>query len=211
MKNAHLRLGTLEFIRTTRENTLHVRVHMNQLIAERNAEGGSEAMGHFVSVFGGDQDVAAIAAALAENLYFQASGPDFPPLRVRFGESPLVFRGTVAAPGRRRTVKHVIGVSAEFASTRAGCDTDAKRTVLCSGNPAFILSRLADRFGLPVLPEWSDWLAAEMDRRQSIQPIIGFGCDPVLVTANKKRLLSWIGAGLKRRRITIPETDTLPL
>lgn len=57
MKNAHLRLGALEFIKTTREHTLHVRVYMDRLIAERGAE-DSQATGHFVSVFGGDQCIA---------------------------------------------------------------------------------------------------------------------------------------------------------
>jgi hypothetical protein len=108
-------------------------------------------------------------------------------------------------------VKHLIAVSAELSATRAGGDVDANRTVLCTREPAFLLSRLADRFGLPALPEWSSWFAEELERRQAIKPIMGFGCEPVLVTANGKRLLSWIGAGLKRRRITIPETDTLPL
>lgn len=211
MKNAHLRFGTLEFVKTARESTLHVRVHMSKLIAEHNAESGSEAVGHFLSVFGGDQDIAAVAAALVENLPFHASGPDLPSLRIRFGESPVVFRGAVSVPGRRRSVKHLIAVSAELAATRAGCDVHANRTVLCTSEPAFLLSRLADRFGVPALPEWSGWLAEELGRRKAIQPIVGFGCEPVLVTANKKRLLGWISAGLKRRRITIPETDTLPL
>jgi hypothetical protein len=189
---------------------IHVRVYMNKLIAEQ-ANSGSEAVGHFVSVFGGDQDIAAVAAALSENLHLQASGPELPSVRVRFGESAAVFRGAVSVPGRRRSVKHLIAVSAEVAATRAGCDVDANRTVLCTSEQAFLLSRLADRFGLPALPEWSGWFAEELERRRAIQPIIGFGCEPVLVTANKKRLLGWIGAGLKRRRITIPESDTLPL
>jgi hypothetical protein len=184
---------------------------MSKLVAEHNAESGSEAVGHFVSVFGGDQDIAAVAAALVENLPFQASGPELPTLRIRFGESAVVFRGAISVPGRRRSVKHLIAVSAELAATRAGCDVSASRTVLYSSEPALVLSRLADRFGLPALAEWSDWFADELRRREAIQPVVGFGCEPVLVTANKKRLLSWIGTGLKRRRITIPETDTLPL
>lgn len=209
MKNAHLRFGTLEFVKMTRESTLHVRVHMSQLIAESIQDGAANA--HLVSVFGGDQDVAAIAAAVTENVEFQASGPDFRPLRIRFGESAQVFRGVVAVPGRRRAVRHLIAVSAELAATRAGCDVHAQRTVLFSNEPPFLLSRLADRFGLPILPEWSDWMASDLERRRVIQPLIGFGCDPVLVTATKKHLLRWIGTGLKQRRIAIPETDSLPL
>jgi hypothetical protein len=209
MKNAHLRFGAFEFVKTTRESTLHVRVHMSQLIAE--CAQGSSAHAHLASVFGGDQDVAAIAAAIAENVEFQASGPDLRPIRIRFGESPQIFRGGVAVPGRRRSVRHLIVLSAEVAATRAGCDVDARRTILFAKEPPFILARLADRFGLPVLPEWSGWMASELERRRAIQPLMGFGCDPVLVTATKKQLLRWIGAGLKQRRITIPEADRLPL
>ena len=209
MKNAHLRFGTLEFVKTTRESTLHVRVYMSQLIAECIQDGAANA--HLVSVFGGDQDVAAIAAAVAENVEFQASGPDLRPLRVRLGESAQVFRGGVAVPGRRRTVRHLIAVSAELAATRAGSDVDARRTVLFSKEPQFLVSRLTERFGLPVLPEWSEWMASDLERRRVIQPLIGFGCDPVLVSATKKYLLRWIGTGLKQRRIAIPETDSLPL
>jgi hypothetical protein len=182
---------------------------MSQLIAECT-EGGS-GTGHLVSVFGGDQDVAAIAVAITENLEFQASGPHLRSLRVRFGESAQIFRGGIAVPGRRRTVRHLVAVSAELAATRAGCDVDARRTILLSKEPPFTLARLADRFGLPTLPEWSEWMASELERRRAIQPLIGFGCDPVLVTATKTHLLRWIGASLKQRRITIPETDSLPL
>lgn len=210
MKNAHLRLGTLEFVKTTRENTLHVRVHMSQLIAECTGDGGS-AHGHLVSIFGGDQDVSAIAAAIAENVELQASGPDLRLLRLRFGESAQVFRGGIAVPGRRRTVRHLIAVSAELAATGSGCDVNARRTILFSKEPRFMLPRLADRFGLPVLPEWIEWMVSELERRRAVQPLIGFGCDPVLVTATKEHLLRWIGAGLKQRRIAIPETDSLPL
>ena len=209
MKNAHLRFGTLEFVKTTRDSTLHVRVHMSQLIAEC-AEGGS-ANAHLVSVFGGDQDVAAIAAAIAENVEFQASGPDLRSIRVRFGESAQVFRGGVAVPGRRRAARHLIALSAEVTATRAGCDVNAPRSVLFSKEPPFIFARLADRFGLPMLPEWSEWMASELERRRAVQLLMGFGCDPVLVTATKRHLLKWIGTGLKQRRITIPETDSLPL
>jgi hypothetical protein len=41
--------------------------------------------------------------------------------------------------------------------------------------------------------------------------LMGFGCDPVLVTATKKHLLKWIGAGLRQHRIAVTEADSLPL
>jgi hypothetical protein len=58
---------------------------------------------------------------------------------------------------------------------------------------------------LPVLPDWSSWFSEELVRKRAIQPLIGFGCQPVVVTGTKKRFLGWIGGALKRRRIQIPE------
>ena len=51
-----------------------------------------------------------------------------------------------------------------------------------------------------------EWLADELRRREAIEPLIGIGCRPVLVRGTKKRFLGWIGHGLKRRLIRIPES-----
>jgi len=76
---------------------------------------------------------------------------------------------------------------------------------LCDDDPVFVLHQLGIRFGLPVLPEWSDWFSGELERRRSIQPLVGFGCSPVLVSGTKKRFLGWIGHALKRGLIEIPD------
>ena len=78
--------------------------------------------------------------------------------------------------------------------------------MLCDEKPEFMLYRLGVRFGLPVLPEWSEWFADELRRRQAIEPLIGMGCHPVLVRGTKKRFLGWISHGLKRGLIRIPES-----
>jgi hypothetical protein len=56
-----------------------------------------------------------------------------------------------------------------------------------------------------VLPEWSEWFANELRRKQAIEPLIGVGCHPVLVRGTKKRFLGWTGHALKRGVIRIPE------
>jgi hypothetical protein len=76
--------------------------------------------------------------------------------------------------------------------------------VLCDGDPEFLLYRLAVRFGLPVLPEWSEWFGRELERHKAIEPLIGVGCRPVLVKGTKKRFLGWIGHALNRGVIQIP-------
>ncbi len=80
----------------------------------------------------------------------------------------------------------------------------ARRTVLASDDPEFMLYRIGIRFGLPVLPEWSEWFKEELARHRAVRTLIGLGCRPVIVAGPKKRFLGWIGHALKRKRISIP-------
>jgi hypothetical protein len=59
--------------------------------------------------------------------------------------------------------------------TRPGTDLEGKRTILCDNDPTFVLYRLAHRFGLPVVREWSPWFMRELERRKAVQPLLGLG------------------------------------
>ena len=204
MKNAHLRFGTLRFRKVTRETTLDVRVWLDRLIVECTGELGSRGKAHLVSVFGGDQDIAAVAAAIAEKATLEVHGPGIPALHIVLSEDPEVFRGSVSIPGRKRPVRHLFAISKELALSRAGGDVKARRTVLVSDDPAFLLFRIGVRFGLPVLPQWAEWFSTELESRQAKRRLIGLGCSPVVVNGTKKRFLAWIGLALKRGQISIP-------
>jgi hypothetical protein len=207
MKNAHERFGELRFRKMTRETTLDVRVWLDRLIAEPASESGSRGKAHLLSVFGGDQDIAAVSAAIAEQATFEVNGPGIPRLCVSLGDNSDVFRGSLNIPRRKRPVRNLVAVSNELALTRHGGDMNARRTVLASDDPEFMLYRIGIRFGLPVLPEWSEWFAEELARRRALRMLVGLGCRPVLVTGTKKRFLGWIGHALKRKRISIPDND----
>ncbi len=204
MKNAHLRFGNLQFHKVTRDTTLDVRLGMARLVLE-SGSAGEPAQAHLISAFGGDQDVAAVAAAIAEQASLTLSGPELAPTRARLGDDAQIFRGSITIPGRSRPLRHLVAVSKELALTRPGADVKARRTIVCSGTPAFVLYRIAVRFGLPVLPEWAPWFWRELERRQAVRPLMGIGCHPIIVSGTKKRFLGWIGYGLKRRLIEIPE------
>jgi hypothetical protein len=203
MKNAHLRMGSLQFTKILRDTTIDVSVRMDRLIAEHESDSGS-ARCHLVSVIGNDQEVAAIAAAIAEDARFYASGPQFNRIMISLGKDADVFRGTISIPGRRRPLRHLVAVSADMSQTRAGGNPTARRTVLCSNDPAFVLYRIGARFGLPVLQEWSGWFGRELERHNAVESLVGLGCRPVLVKGTKKRFLGWIGHALKRGVIEIP-------
>ena len=176
---------------------------MDRAIAEHDLDEHS-ALCHLISIFGNDQEVAAIAAALSEEARFYLTGPGIDHLTISFRPEPCVYRSSLSIPGRRRPVRHLVAVSNELAKKCAGGNPGARRAVLCDSEPEFILRRLRVRFGLPVLPEWREWFAVELRRREAIEPLIGIGCRPVLVRGTKRRFLGRIGYGLKRGVIGIP-------
>jgi hypothetical protein len=174
------------------------------MIAEHDADNRS-ARCHLLSVIGNDQEVAAIAAAIADEARFYASGPDVNRLMITLGKEAEVFRSSMSIPGRRRPLRHLVAISEELSKTRAGGNPTARRTILCDDDRAFLLYRIGVRFGLPVLPEWNEWFGQMLEHKNTIEPLIGIGCTPVVVKGTKKRFLGWIGHALKRGAVRIPE------
>ena len=204
MKNAHLRMGSLQFTKMLRDTTIDITLRMDRMIAEHDADNQS-ARCHLLSVIGNDQEVAAIAAAIADEARFYASGPDVKRLMITLGKEAEVFRSSISLPGRRRPLRHLVAISEELSKTRAGGNPTARRTILCDDDRAFLLYRIGVRFGLPVLPEWSEWFGQMLEHKNTIEPLIGIGCTPVVVKGTKKRFLGWIGHALKRGAVGIPE------
>ena len=201
MENAHLRLGKLKFIKQTRDTISEVSLHLERLIAEVPPERGDTAL-HLVSVFGGDQDVGAVIAAVQEGLRLQVEWQGRQIVGT-LGEKPTVFRASLQIPGRKRPVRHAILISTTLAETTLGANAEARRTILYEGAPEFVLHRLAVRFGLPVLPEWAEWFRKELDNRVLIEPLLGISCQAVAVKGTKTRLLRILSQGLRRKQISM--------
>jgi hypothetical protein len=89
-----------------------IRVPMDRLIAETGEKGSARA--HLISVFGNDQEIAAIAAALTETSWFNVSGPGLADMAVSLGEQATVFRASVSLPGRKRALRHLVALSEEL-------------------------------------------------------------------------------------------------
>ena len=104
MENAHLRMGKLKFVRQTRDTITEVSLHVDRLVAEKPAEKPAEPRSavqiHLVSVFGGDQEVGAIAAAIADEQRFQISLPGGAEMFGFLGEKPVMYRASLQIPGR---------------------------------------------------------------------------------------------------------------
>lgn len=205
MENAHLRFGKLTFIRQTRDTMTQTSAHLDCFVAEPAVDQGRETGLHLASVFGGDQEIGAMLAAVHEGLRFQIEASTIS-LIGTFGENPVVYRASLQIPGRKRPVRHAVILSKMLFETTFGANSEARRTVLFDQSPDFVLHRLAVRFGVPVLPEWATWFMAELRRRGLVEELTGLNCAPIAVKATKLRLLRILGQGLRRKKIEIPSS-----
>jgi hypothetical protein len=207
MQNAHERFGSLEFIKRTKETTTRVRVHIDRAVLETPKDERGQASAHLISMIGGDSEIGALWAAVTEGASFQIRLPGRPNIAASLGPEAQCFRGSVVIPGRKRPARHLVAVSAELAKTKPGADREGARTILCDDDPAFVLYRVAYRYGVPVVPEWATWFMRELNQRKAIRPLLGLGCSPVLVKGNKQTFLGWIGKALKQRLIGMPKEN----
>jgi len=191
MKNAHERFAVLEYTKRLKDTTTRIRLRLDRFIGE--VEDGGNGKAHLISVLGGDSDVGAIWAAVIEQNHFTVEGPGIEAFTASLGEDAQCFRGTITI-AECKPIRHLVAVSAELAKTRPGADP-------------FVLYRIAQRLGLPVVPEWVTWFNEELNRRGAIKPLIGLGCSPVLVSGTKKLFLKWIRNALRQKRIEVPDRN----
>ena len=198
MKNAHERFGFAEFEKKLRDTTTRIRLTADCFISER-AENSAPSVGHLLSAFGSDVEVAALWAAIFGEEPIRVGGQDLKPYMVQFGERPTVYRGTLTVPGRRRPVRHLVVVS-----TQLRAEGDQARIIAKSDSPGLILRAVANLHGLPLLSDWSEWFCARLRRAGRIRPLSGLNCAPVAIQGTKNEFLEWIGAALRDGKIQIP-------
>ena len=142
MKNAYVRFGRLLYVRRTEKTSTNIRVHLDAYIGEERGKA------HFVSVIGGDVEIGGIAAAFDNGDMFTVIDPAGAESIVSLGEKPLLFRGSLVIPGRKRPLRHLVACSQELADT----SSDGK-LLLVSSDDAFIWSSLVSHYGLPATPD----------------------------------------------------------
>ena len=81
MENAHLRLGLLEYVRTTEKASTRIRLRVDRYI-------GEDRQAHLLSVFGNDSDVGAITAAVTKRPHLALPFPMAPQKTSRSASTP---------------------------------------------------------------------------------------------------------------------------
>jgi hypothetical protein len=190
MKNAHLRFGTLVYVRRTEKTSTNIRVHLDAYLGEERGKA------HFVSVIGGDVEIGGIAAAFGNGDMFTVIDPAGAKGIVALGEKPLLFRGSIVVAGRKRPLRHLVACSQALADT----SSDGK-LLLMSSDTMFMWSSLVNHYGLPATPAWGAWVLGELRSQKRIQSLPGFGYEGVAITATRKQLLALLSRGLRSKNI----------
>jgi len=129
-------------------------------------------------------------------------GPEVPPVRVCLERNAQCFKGSIQLPGRKKPLRHLIGVSEELAS--GSMSANSGRTLLASSDKQFVWTSVAHIYGIPGIPEWADWFADELNSHRAIGPALGLGCDPVIVKGEKEQFLDWLSWGVESDAISLP-------
>jgi hypothetical protein len=201
MKNAHLRFGWLTYMKMTEKTTTHFKVRVDRFIGEVLPDPPRQAKAHFLSVFGTDTQVAAISAAISLGDKFMLEGPGLASIRVGFEKKAECYKGALQLPDRKKPVRHLIGISEEIA---ANSSANAGRTLLAGDSSSFIWTSLAQLHGLPGIPNWGEWFVEQLENHQAIVPLLGLGCNPVLIKGSKQQFLTWLAQGVKTGQLEFP-------
>jgi hypothetical protein len=202
MKNAHLRFGWLTYVKSTEKTTTSIKLRLDRFIGEVLPDPPRQAKAHFISVIGGDTQISAISAATSMTDRFMVEGPDVPPTRVCLERNAQCFKGSIQVPGRKKPLRHLIGMSEEFAS--GNMSSGSGRTLLAGSDKAFVWASIAHIYGIPGVPEWAGWFREELKTHHATSQILGVGCDPVMIRGTKEQFLDWLSWGVESGAIRFP-------
>jgi hypothetical protein len=198
MQNAHLRLGRLEYRRSSGKTDTKISVHVDRYVGD-----GEDA--HLISLFGGDSEVGAITAAIHEKHTFTVTFLDGSQKVVGFGPDAICYRGSVNLQGRKQVLRHLIAVSTSLHSNGA-----AGRTFILHLGPGtreLAWATLVSFLGLPADPRWSGPILEAMWVDKKIQRLDGIGCTPAAIHGSRDDLLARLGQARSLGLLPFPEKN----
>ena len=202
MKNAHLRFGWLNYVKSTEKTTTNIRLRLDRFIGEMLPDPPRQAKAHLISVIGGDTQISAVSAAISMGDRFMVEGPEVQPIRVCLERNAQCFKGSIQLAGRKKPLRHLIAMSDEFAS--GNMSSNSGRTLLAGSDKRYVWASIAHIYGIPGIPDWADWFASELETHHALTPALGIGCDPAIVKGEKEQFLDWLSWGVESGAVPFP-------
>jgi hypothetical protein len=198
MENAYLRMGRLEYRRSSGANQTRIDVHVDRYIGEKD-------QAHLLSIFGNDAEVGAITAAIQENHKFDLIFPDGSRQTVGFGKDASCHKGALKLPDSKRPLRHLVASSIWLHANGSAGNTFIlnyhKRAV------DLAWSTLVSLLGLPADPSWGDYMLRSLQREGRVRRLSGIGCQPAAIRATHAELLERIGRGCAAGTLPFPEKN----
>jgi hypothetical protein len=198
MQNAHLRLGRLQYTRNTEKTNTQISVHVDHYI-------GNGEQAHLLSLFGGDAEVGAIRAAIYEKHTFTLTCPDGAIRTVGFGPDAACYNASLALEGRKRTLRHLVAVSAALQANGNAGTTYLMH--LDGETKALAWATVVSLLGVPADSRWGETILGGMRRDKLIRRLDGIGCDPAIILGTRQDVMDRIGEALKAGLLALPEEN----
>jgi len=189
-------------VKSTEKATTSIKLRLDRFIGEVLADPPRQAKAHLVSVMGGDTQISAISAAISMADRSMVEGPDVAPVRVCLERNAQCFKGSLQLAGRKKPLRHLVGISEEFVS--GNMSANPGRMLLASSDKQYVWASITDSYGIPGMPEWDDWFASELKTHRALIPVLGIGCDPVVIKGTKEQFLDWLSWGVESGAIPFP-------
>jgi hypothetical protein len=183
-------------------------LRLDRFIGEVLPDPPRQAKAHLISVIAGDAQIAAVSAAITLGDSFMVEGPDLVPIRVCLGRNARCFKGAIQLVGRKKPLRHLVGISEGFASGTVSAGSG--RTLLAGSDDDFVWTSIADLYGIPGIPGWSEWFMGELRTHHGIVPALGIGCRPAIIQGEKEQFLEWLSWGVEGGAIRFP-SDSGPI
>jgi hypothetical protein len=198
MQNAHLRLGRLQYTRNTEKTNTQISVHVDHYI-------GNGEQAHLLSLFGGDAEVGAIRAAIYEKHTFTLTFPNGATKQIGFGPDAACYNGSLSLHGVRRTLRHLVAVSATLAANGTAGQTFILN--LDQGTKELTWATVVGLLGLPADPRWGTVVLGELRRDKLIQRVDGIGCNPAVVIGAREDFMTRMGHARALGLLPFPEKN----
>jgi hypothetical protein len=189
-------------MKCTEKTTTSTKLPLDRFIGEVLPDPPRQAKAHLISVIGGDTQISAISAAISMTERFMVEGTDVLPTRVCLERNAQCFKGSIQVSGRKKPLRHLIGMSEEFAS--GSMSSNSGRTLLAGSDKQFVWASIAQIYGIPGVPEWAEWFSEKLKTHHAMSHILGIGCDPVMVKGTKEQFLDWLSWGVESEAIRFP-------